>query len=100
MFLLARILTYAEVENSLTEASNFFDQIVERRETLIKESREVISLSSKAIIAVHSSEINEAESLKKLARERLKALRRIAGADLTKYLVTPEQEFVECSVLI
>jgi len=93
-------LTFTEIENSLTEGSKLFDEIVVRREKLIKESREVISLSSNAIISIHSSEMKEAKRLKKLARERLTALQHVAGSDLTKYLLTPEQEFVECSVLI
>ncbi len=93
-------MNYEKIDRSLEEATKELDLVVDRRETLIKESREVISYSSKAIIAVHSSEFKEAERLKKLAREKLFALQQIAEPDLKKYLTTPEQEYVECAVLI
>jgi translin len=94
------MVIFEELESSLAEASRAFDQIVQRRETLIKESRDVISLCSKAIISVHSSDFEEAEKLRKLAREKLLELRKAAKSDLIRYLLTPEQEYVECAVLL
>ena len=38
--------------------------------------------------------------MKKQAKEKLRELRQVAKTDLTKYLVTPEQEFVESSVIL
>jgi translin len=83
----------------LSEASKNFDHIAVRRERLIKESRDVIALSAKAIVSVHSSNFAEARKLKKEARTRLIDLRKVAGSDLVRYLITPEQEFVESSVI-
>jgi translin len=88
------------ITSSLTEATLFFDETVSRRETLIKESREVISLSSKAIVSLHVSKLDEARKLKDLAKQKLIALRKVAGTDLTRYLTVPEQEFVECSAML
>ena len=70
-----------------------------RREKLIKESRDVISLSSKTIVNIHTSNLKEARKLHTEARKRLLELRKIAGVDLVRYLMTPEQEFVESSVM-
>jgi len=86
--------------NSLAEATKRFNEIVSRRERLIKESRDIIALSAKAIVSVHTSDFNEAKKLRSESRKKLDELRAIAGSDLTKYLLTPEQEFVECSVLL
>ncbi|MFI5420027.1 MAG: RNA-binding protein [Nitrososphaerales archaeon] len=91
---------FSELESSLSESSTIFDEIIKRREELIKESRDVISLCSKGIILVHTADLKGAEELRKTARTQLLALKRVAGADLTKYLITPEQEYVECAILI
>ena len=91
---------FSELDSSLLEASTIFDEIIKRREELIKQSRDVISLCSKAIILVHTSDIKAAEEVRKQARGQLAALRRIAQSDLTKYLLAPEQEYVECAVLL
>src|SRR5579864_9139323 len=94
------MVTFEELENSLAQASRSFDEIVLRREKLIKESRDVISLCSKAIISVHSSDFVEAERLRRLARGKLAELRKTADSDLIRYLITPEQEYVECAALL
>jgi translin len=93
-------MSFSSVENSLSESTKKFDEIVSRREKLIKESRDVISLSAKAIVSVHTSDLTEAKKLRSESRARLDELRKVAGADLTKYLLTPEQEYVESSVLL
>ncbi|MHB1869111.1 MAG: translin family protein, partial [Nitrososphaerales archaeon] len=88
------------MEASLAEATKRFNEIVSRRERLIKESRDVIALSAKAIVSVHTSNFAEAKKLRGESRKKLDELRVIAGSDLTKYLLTPEQEFVECSAVL
>lgn len=93
-------MRYAGVESSLSEAVKQFDSIVSRREKLIKDSRDVISLSAKTIVSVHTSNFSEAENLRIEVKQKIENLRKIAGSDLTRYLVTPEQEFVECSVML
>lgn len=91
---------YSVVESSIKEASSIFDEIVRRRERLIKESRDVISLSSQAIVSIHGSDVSRAKKLKREAKEKLAELRVIAGSDLTRYLLVPEQEYVECNVML
>jgi len=93
-------MNFSNMEASLAEATKRFNEIVSRRERLIKESRDVIALSAKAIVGVHTSNFSEAKKLRGESRKKLDELRAIAGSDLTKYLLTPEQEFVECSVLL
>jgi translin len=93
-------MSFTSVEYSLTEATKKFDEVVSRREKLIKESRDVIALSAKSIVSVHTSEFAEAKKLKGESRSKLDELRAVAGSDLTKYLLVPEQEYVECSVVL
>lgn len=88
------------VEDSISEIMRHLDEVTARRERLIKESREVIALSAKSIVDVHTSDLNKAQTDRKKARRKLDSLRRVAGTDLTKYLSVPEQEYVECSVMV
>lgn len=92
-------MSYSKVEISLSASSEFFNQVVERREKLIKDSRDIISLASKTIIALHTSDFREAKKNHKLAKQKLEELRKVAKHDLVKYLTTPEQEFVESSAI-
>jgi len=89
----------SKLESSLLESTDYFDQVVARREKLIKESRDIISLSSKSIVSLHALDFKTARSLHKQAGKRLEELREVAGQDLIRYLYTPEQEFVESAVL-
>jgi translin len=93
-------MSFSSVESSLALASKDLDAVIDRRETLIKESRDVISLCSKTIINVHTLNFEEAKRLSRQARSKLVELRKIAGADLQKYVLTPEQEFVEAIVML
>jgi translin len=85
-------------QNSLSKAAKKFDEMTSRRERLIKESRDVISLAAKVIVSIHTSNQTEARRLLKQARDKLDELRRVAAMDLSRYLVVPEQEYVEASV--
>src|SRR5579864_4070344 len=93
-------MSFALVESSLQSASNNLDAVNLRREKLIKESRDVISLCSKTIINIHNMNIDEAKRLSKEAKSKLAELKKVAGSDLVKYILTPEQEFVEASVML
>ncbi|MHB8568087.1 MAG: RNA-binding protein [Nitrososphaerales archaeon] len=92
-------MIYTKVESSLVESTKYLNNIVARREKLIKESRDIISLSSQTIVTLHASDFKGALILHKQAKLRLEELRRVAGLDLVKYLTTPEQEFVESSAI-
>ena len=80
-------------------ASKKLDLISSRRERLIKESREIISLSAKTIISIHTSNFRQAVDLSKPVKKRLQELRKVAESDLVRYILIPEQEFVESSVM-
>lgn len=93
-------MSYAPVESSLASASKKLDETTARRERLIKESRDIISLSSKAIVSIHTSNYAEARKLRSQAGKGLDTLKKIAENDLIKYILVPEQEYVECSVML
>jgi translin len=93
-------LNFAGVESSLSESEKLLETTVARRERLIKETRDVIALSAKSIICIHNSQFDEAKRLQKLASENLSKLRELAGSDLVRYILSPETEFVECSVVL
>lgn len=93
-------MSLESVEPSLKSASAKLDSVNFRREKLIKDSRDVISLCSKTIINVHVQNFDEARKLSKEAKKALQELRKIAGSDLIRYILTPEQEFVEASVML
>jgi len=93
-------MIYSGVKSSLSEAGKLFETTVSRREQLIKESREVISLSAKSIVCIHNSKFDEAKKLQRQALRRLDGLREIAGTDMIRHIIPPEQELVECSVVL
>lgn len=93
-------MNFSTVEASISEITEELDEITDRRETLIKESREVIALSAKSIVDVHASSLDMARINRDKAGEKLVGLRKVAGTDLTRYLLMPEQEYVECSVIL
>jgi translin len=93
-------MNFAGVESSLSESDKLLESAVARREKLIKESREVIALSAKSIICIHNSQFEEAKRLQKLATQNLGKLRVLAGSDLVRYILSPETELVECSVVL
>ena len=93
-------MTLSAVEASISEITRHLDQITARRERLIKESRDVIALSAKSIVDVHTSDSRAAKVERRKARDKLDALRKVAGSDLNRYLLVPEQEYVECSVIL
>lgn len=74
------------------------DQL-ERREMLLKESRDVISACSRAIINIHNGKSAEAARELKSAKTLLETMRKSGGGSLSRYLVSPETEFVEGSTV-
>ena len=71
----------------------------ERREKLLKGTRDVISLCSKSIVDLHHGKQDEAKEKLRKANVMLAEFRGYTKDDLQKYLLVPEQEFVEASVL-
>jgi translin len=72
----------------------------ERREKLLKGTRDVVSLCSKSIVDLHHGKQDEAKEKLHKASMMLAEFRGYTKDDLQKYLLVPEQEFVEASVLI
>jgi translin len=93
-------MSYAALQSSLSKVAKKLDDVASRRDKLIKESRDVISICSKAIVSTHTGNYDEAKKLAIEARERLETLRKVAGSDLTGYLTTPEQEYVEAITML
>lgn len=88
-----------QVEESLLDISKELDEIEKKRERILRESRDVISLSAKAITNIHLMNFDEAASKLNSAKAILVELRKVVIDDLHKYLIAPEVEYVEASVL-
>jgi translin len=86
------------VEDSLKVIEGNLQEVLGRRERILKTSRDCISFCSKAIVHLHTGKTSEAQREIKEAEKILKGLRKEAGAsNLSRYLASPEAEFVEAS---
>jgi translin len=86
------------VEDSLKEIEANLQEVLTRRERILKTSRDCISFCSKAIVHLHTGKTGEAQREIKEAEKILKGLRKEAGPGaLSRYLPSPEAEFVEAS---
>jgi translin len=88
-----------EVKKSLKSMEAVLSGQLERRERVLKESRDVISACSRAIIDVHTGKMKEAEKERGAARALLASLKKHSG-DSSRYLISPEAEYVEASAVI
>jgi translin len=79
--------------------TTFADQL-ERRDRILKESRDVISACSRAIIDVHTGRMKEAEKEHAAAKSLLASLKRTSSGSASRYLVSPEAEYVEASAIL
>ena len=93
-------MTLMNVKISLNRISKFLGDIQDSREFLLKNTREIIILCSKSIIAVHKGELVTGKNNLKQADILLKKYKKKAAGGLERYLITPEQEFVEAACLI
>jgi translin len=86
------------VEESLKEIEGSLQEVLARREIILKTSRDCISLCSKAIVHIHTGKPEEAHREIREAEKILKSLRKEANVGtLSRYLPSPEAEFVEAS---
>ena len=67
------------------------------REFLIKNTRDVVILCSHSIIAAHKGDLRLAKQKIRKAEAVLKVNQKKAKNEFKKYLITPEQEFVEAN---
>ncbi|MDA4117359.1 MAG: RNA-binding protein [Thaumarchaeota archaeon] len=87
-----------EFEDSLKGIEKGLQQVLGKRERILKTSRDSISLCSKAIVHIHTGKLEDAELEIREAEKTLKSLRKEAGrSNLSRYLVSPEAEYVEAS---
>ena len=93
-------MTLKNVKPSLNKIAKTLESTQDSREFLLKNTREVIALCSRSIIAVHKGDIKTGKENAKQAETLLKKYKKKASGDLRRYLITPEQEFVEAACLI
>lgn len=93
-------MTLKKVKPSLNKIARSLAEIQDAREFLLKNTREVIIISSKSIISSHKGDIKIAKNYLKQADILLKKYKKKTTPDLQKYMITPEQEFVEAASLI
>ena len=89
-----------EVKKSLKSMETRFSGQLEKRDKVLKESRDVISACSRAIIDVHTGKTKEADRELGAAKSLLESLKGSSDGSVARYLVSPEAEFVEASVVI
>ena len=93
-------MTLKNVKLSLNKITKDLDKVQDAREFLLKNTREIIILCSKSIIAVHKGDLVTGKNNLKEAEMLLKKYKKKAIDGLRRYLITPEQEFVEAACLI
>lgn len=85
---------------ALDRIARHLEEVQDAREFLLGNTRGAISLCSKAIIAIHKGNLQDGQESLKKAGALLAEYRRKAPSELKRYLITPEQEFVEASCLM
>lgn len=93
-------MTLKNVKSSLNKISKTLGEAQDSREYLLKNTREVVVLCSRSIIAVHKNDIKTGKNNLRKAESLLRKYKKKATGDLRRYLITPEQEFVEAACLI
>ena len=93
-------MTLRNVKPALNRIAKSLGNVQDSREYLLKNTREIITLCSRSIIAVHKGDIKTGKNNLKQADMLLKKYKKKATGDLKRYLITPEQEFVEAACLI
>ena len=88
-------MTLKNVKTSLPRISKSLQSSNASREFLIKNTRDVVILCSHSIIAAHKGDLRLAREKIKKAEAVLKVNQKKAKNNFKKYLITPEQEFVE-----
>jgi len=88
-------MTLKNEKSSLPRISKSLQASNASREFLIKNTRDVVILCSHSIIASHKGDLRLAREKIKKAEAVLKVNQKKAKNNFKKYLITPEQEFVE-----
>ncbi|WP_316506201.1 RNA-binding protein [Nitrosopumilus sp.] len=93
-------MTLKNIKPTLNKIAKDLGDTQDAREFLLKNTREIIILCSRSIIAIHKGDLKTGKSNLKEADILLKKYRKRATLELRRYLITPEQEFVEAASLI
>ena len=93
-------MTLKKVNPSLNKIAKSLAEIQDAREFLLKNTREIIIICSKSIISTHKGDMKSAKNNLKQADVLLKKYKKKATPDLRRYMIIPEQEFVEAASLI
>ena len=93
-------MTIKNVKSSLPLISKNLEKTNSKREFLIKNNRETVILCSQAIISIHKNDLNAAKKKIAKAKSELTKLKQKSTGDLIRYIITPEQEFVEAASLL
>lgn len=87
-------------KRSLEKISKSLERNLEERENLIKNTRQIVILCSESIIDCHKNDTKSAAKKVLAAKKLLEQYRRKTSEGLYRYLILPEQEFVEASSLL
>ena len=93
-------MTIKNVKSSLPLISKNLEKTNSKREFLIKNNRETVILCSQAIISIHKNDLTFAKKKITRAKSELTKLKQKTSGDLIRYIITPEQEFVEAVSLL
>ena len=93
-------MTIKNVKSSLPLISKNLEKTNSKREFLIKNNRETVILCSQAIISIHKNDLNSAKKKIAKAKSELTKLKQKTSGNLVRYIITPEQEFVEAASLL
>ena len=93
-------MTIKNVKSSLPFISKNLEKTNSKREFLIKNNRETVILCSQAIISIHKNDLNTAKKKIAKAKSELTKLKQKTSGNLVRYIITPEQEFVEAVSLL
>ena len=93
-------MTIKNVKSSLPLISKNLEKTNSKREFLIKNNRETVIICSQAIISIHKNDLNTAKKKIAKAKSELTKLKQKTSGDLVRYIITPEQEFVEAASLL
>lgn len=88
------------IKSSLDKITKKLSEIQDAREFLLKNTREIIILCGRAIISSHKGDLKTAKTNLKQAEILLRKYQKKVNADIQKYIITAEQEFVEAKSLI
>jgi translin len=92
-------LNLKSVQTSLGAIEGNLQLTLDRRERILKESRDVILSCSRAIVFLHAGKTKEARVEIGAAEKVLQELRKDGLGNLSRYLISPETEFVEASTV-